>query len=207
MDQFETVGTKNPKIIAVDSEAVLKYYLTRKDLSDYELFCQFINKVKSTVRHDLRYTNYKSELYKIGLDKCQFHHGINSEMAPIEMHHGPIFSMFDICTIVTDHLLAEEKLVNSFIVANKVLIEHEKHHIQLVMLCETCHEAAENGSIFVSFKQGFGQLEKFLKKYKKGVSKEHIGIIKEYLDLSKTFSATDNGIYEILDLVKKYVKK
>jgi len=207
MDDFEIKGKKNPKIISLDDDQILKYYLTKKDLSDYDLFCQFINSVKSMIRNDPRYINYKSELYNIGLDRCQIHHGITAEMAPIEMHHGPLLTLPNICTIVTDHLLAEDELVNSFIVADKVLTEHEKHHIQIVMLCETCHQAAENGSIFISFKQGFGQIEKFLKKYKKGVSKEHIGLIKDYLELSMNHETTDNGVYEILDIVKKYVKK
>lgn len=205
-ENFEFKGKTNPKIVSLVDETVLRYYITKREMSDFDTYCKFVNSVKSLVRKDARYTNYKAELYNIGLGQCQIHSGITSEMAPIEMHHGPLLSLFDVCSIVTDHLLNEDENINTFIVADKVLNEHEKHNIQIVMLCETCHEAAENGSLFVSFEQGFGQLDKFLKKYKKGIHRDHLDLMKEYTKLSKENKSTSNGIFEIIKRVKKYIK-
>jgi hypothetical protein len=207
MSEFEFAGNKNPKVVsAVDPDQVLKFYLSKKDLSDYEVFCRFIDGIKAMVRKDPRYTNYKSVLFGLGLNRCQVFSEITDEMAPIEMHHGPIFTLFDIISIVVDHTLEEEKHINSFLIADLVLKEHEKHNIQIVMLCETAHEGAENGSTFLSFKQGFGFLDRFIKNYKKGIRREHYDMLKQYLKLSKENNATDNGIFEIIDRVKKYVK-
>lgn len=207
MSEYAFKGKDNPKIISpIDPDYVLKFKLSKKDLGDYEDFSSFVNSVKMMVRKDARYTNYKAYLYDIGLTRCQVFSGITNEMAPLEMHHGPIFDLFNICAIVTDHLLQEGESVNSFQVADLVLKEHEKHNIQLVMLCETAHEAAENGSIFLHYNQGFGHLERFLSKYRKGIRRDQYGIVKHYLELSRKHNATDNGLFEIVKRVKKYVK-
>jgi hypothetical protein len=206
MSEFEFKGNNNPKIKSLSDDTVLKYLLSKDDLSDYEMVINFINGVKAIVRKDPRYNNYKSHLYDLGLNRCQVHSGITVDMAPIEEHHGPIFDLFTICMIVTDHLLHEGEKVNSFIVANKVLDEHEKHNIQIVMLCETCHQAAENDSHFLPFEMGFGQLDKFITKYKHGFQDEHYHLIKDYLKESKKNGYVDNGIFKILEKVKKYVK-
>jgi hypothetical protein len=204
--EFDFSGNKNPKIKSLVDDTTLKFYLSKKDLSDYEAFVDFINGVMAMVRKDPRYTNYKHALYELGLNRCQIHADITSDMVDIELHHGPLFSLFDVCTIVTDDLFSQEKNVNTFMVADIVLTEHEKHNVQSVMLCETCHEAAENGSIFLAFEHGFGHIDKFIKKYKDGVSNEHLNLLKEYVKLSKEYGTVDNGVYEILDKVKKYIK-
>jgi len=206
MDGFKFKGSNNPKIKSLSDGTVLKYLLSKEDLNDYETFYEFINGVKSMVRRDPRYNNYKSHLYDLGLNRCQVHSGITSDMAPIEEHHGPIFDLFTICMIVTDHLLHEGEKVNTFIVADKVLEEHEKHNIQVVMLCETCHQAAENNSHFIPFEMGFGNIDKFITKYKHGLQEEHYYLIKDYLKDSKENGYVDNGIFKILEKVKKYVR-
>jgi hypothetical protein len=109
--------------------------------------------------------------------------------------------------IVTDHLLAKGEEVNTMMVADIVLSEHEKHNIQVVMLCETCHEAAENDSHFLPFEMGFGRIDKFITKYKYGFQDEQYHLIKDYLAESKKNGYVDNGIYKILEKVKKYVKE
>lgn len=205
--QFEGKGKSNPKIISLMDDSVLKFKKNKKDLAEYDTYVRFVNAVKHMVRQDLRYVNYKKACYDMGLDRCQFHANLTSEMCPIELHHGPIFSLFDVCAIVTDQLLHDEDEINTFMVADKVLTYHENHSIQFTMLCETCHEAAENKSIFIAYEQGFGQLDKFIKSNKKGISAEIKSVVKDYLKASKAHGAVDNKIYEIFDRVKKYEKK
>lgn len=208
MQSFTFAGSKNPRIVnPTDPDKVLKLYSNKRDLEDYDTYTLFVNGVKSIVRKDERYTKYKEVLYNIGLDHCQWFGNISKDMAPLEMHHGPIFNLFEICSIVTDHLLKEDKSVNSFMVADEVLSAHERHEIGLVMLCETAHEAAEAGHIFLPYKMMFGKLDRFLKHYKKGLTKEHFGTLSQYLKLSDKYDATDNGIFELIERVKKYIKK
>lgn len=206
MSEFEFKGKNNPKIKSLSDSTVIKYYLSKEDLSDYEMAVNFVNGVKNLVRKDPRYNNYKSELYNIGLNRCQVHSGITVDMAPIEEHHGPVFDLFTVCMIVTDHLLNQGEKVNSMMVADIVLEEHEKHNIQVVMLCETCHEAAENDSHFIPFEMGFGKIDKFITKYKHGFQEEHYHLIKDYIKQSKENGYVDNGIFKILEKIKKYVK-
>jgi len=209
MSGFTFKGENNPKIKSIKDGTILKYKLSKDDLSDYEMYTKFINGVKALVRKDPRYDNCKHELYNLGLNRCQVHSGITSDMAPIEQHHGPIFDLETICMIVTDHLINDDEdlKVNTFMIADIVLKEHEKFNIQLVMLCETCHEAAENNSHFLPFEMGFGKIDKFITKYKKGFHTEQYNLIKDYIAESKKNGYVDNGIFKILDRVKKYVKQ
>lgn len=206
-EMFEFKGKNNPKIKSDSDDTILKFYYSAKDLADYETHHKFLNCVKYMVRKDPRYDNYKKSLYDLGLGRCQIHSGINSDMAPIEMHHGPIFDLFTICMIVTDQMLAEDEQLTTFMVADRVLKEHEKNNIQLVMLCETCHEAAENDSHFLPFEMGFGHIDRFLTRNKKGFTKEQKKLLQEYIKNSREHGYVDNGIFEIFDKVKKYIKK
>lgn len=205
---IEFKGKRNPKIVSnIDPDQSIRFYLTSKDLFHEDDFSNFRNACKAMIRNHPRYVNYKGALYEMGLDRCQVFSGITKDMAPLEMHHGPLFDMNAICSIVIDHLLAEEEPeLNTFKVADIILNEHEKHNIQLFILCETAHQAAENGTIFLTFNQAFGRVDKFIKKFHKGIRIEHLELIEDYIAKSKEFKSTDNKVFDLYKRVKKYVR-
>lgn len=209
MSDITFKGKRNPKIVSnIDPDQAIRFYLNSKDLFHEDDFSNFRNACKGITRQSARYTNVKAALFELGLDRCQVFSGITKDMAPLEMHHGPIFDMNAICSIVIDHLLVEEEPeLTTFKVADLVLREHELHNIQLFMLCETAHQAAENGSVFLNFNQAYGRLDRFIKKYRKGIRIEHLDLIEDYIEKSKEFKSTDNGVFELYKKVKKYVKK
>lgn len=209
MSDFKFKGDKNPKIKFPDGD-VLKYRLSKEDLSEPEEFEFFIKGCENMIRKDPRYKNYISELKNLGFIRDVFQSGIDNEKFPnvkIEMHHGPIFNLFELCSIVTDHLLESGEKVNTFDIARIILEEHEQHNIQVVMgLTKTNHQAVHDGKMFVHMKQSIGNIMEFIKKYKKGIKREHLYTLERYIQLCKQYEATDNDYLELRKIVKKVDK-
>ena len=210
MDNFKFKGDKNPKIKSTTDDDTLKFYLGKEELSDPDIFEYFIKACETLVRKDERYSNYVHNLKERGFDKDVIQSGIDNTKFPntsIEMHHGPMFTLYDICAIVTDHLLNDGEKVSTFKVARLVLDEHEKNHIQVVMgLTKTNHQLLHDGKIFVHINQAIGDVLAFIKKYKKGLRREHLYTLEEYLKLCKKFDATDNDYLQIRKVSSKIAK-
>ena len=125
---------------------------------------------------------------------------LDDQMCTIEMHHGPIFTLYDICWIVLDYYLSHHLKITTFAIADTVLKEHYKNHIQIVMLSTTMHQEVHDREIFINIKQAWGDLNTFLKKYKlNGELKEKYN---RYLDRSLMM---DSSSYELLKLSDKIV--
>lgn len=200
----------NPKIKSKYDDDMLRFYMKKEDLSDPEIFENFIKATELMIRKDPRYKNYISELKFHGFDCDVMQSGITGEKFPdtaIEMHHGPMFNLFEIVSIVTDHMLSEGEKVTTFSVAREVLKEHEKNRIQVVMgLTKTNHELVHSGKIFIHINQAIGDVMSFIKDYKKGFRREHLYTLEEYLRLCKEHDATDNDYLELSKAVKKINK-
>lgn len=209
MDDLKFKGDKNPKIKFPDGNS-LKFRLSKEDLSEPDDFEYFIKACENMVRKDPRYKNYISELKSLGFTRDVFQSAIDTDRfqnTKLEMHHGPIFNLFEVCAIVTDHLLESGEKINEYDVAKVVLAEHEKHHIQVVMgLTKTNHEAVHDGNMFVHMKQAIGDVLTFIKKFKKGIKREHLYTLERYISLCKEFQATDNDYLELRKIVKKIEK-
>ena len=210
MEDYKFKGEKNPKIKSIVDDEVLKIYMNKEDLADPDDFQFFIKSCELLIRKDERYTNYIHELKSRGFDKDVIQSGIDNGRFPntsIEMHHGPMFTLYDICSIVTDHLLSEGEKVSSFKIAKIVLDEHEKNHIQVVMgLTKTNHQLAHDGKIFIHLDQTIGDIMAFIKTFKKGLRREHLYTLEEYIKLCKKFNATDNDYLTIRKVNKKINK-
>jgi hypothetical protein len=122
------------------------------------------------------------------------------------MHHGPILTLFDYCSIVVDWLLYQEKKINTFIVSDIVLQEHFNNNVQVVMLSETVHEQVHENNIFINLHQAFGDLTSFLKKYKEGIHEEQIAKINQYIRLSEKYDSFDKHVLDLKDNIKKWSK-
>lgn len=210
MDSYKFKGDKNPKIKSTTDNEVLKFYLNKEDLSDPDTFEYFIKSVENLVRKDDRYSNYIHELKERGFNKDVMQSGIDNDKFPntsIEMHHGPMFTLYDVCSIITDHLLCNDEKVSTFKIAKLVLDEHEKHHIQVVMgLTKTNHQLLHDGKIFVHINQSIGDVMEFIKTYKKGLRREHLYTLESYLKLCNKYNATDNDYLAIRKITKKINK-
>lgn len=172
-----------------------KYFMNPVD------FIKFIKDVESLVRKSKEYSRYIAYLKnEIGLRSCALFHNIDDSVAPIEMHHGPIFTLYDIVEIQIAHMFVNGEAINSMSVANNVLKDHFDNIIQVTMLCEMAHKGVHNFSktkdskFFLSADGSFGDFRKFVEKYKDSLTVQHVAKIKNYFKLYNEYSETKNSL-------------
>lgn len=188
------------------SEECISFYTTKHILKDYDEYEKFIKGCEHTVRKDDRYTAYIAKLKSNGLDRCAVLGNIkNDSKVSLEMHHGPIFNLFDICDIVARALLlrgAED--LTTFDVGDAVLTEHEKDNIMIVMLSKTPHRGG-HFNMFIDIKSTFGRIDRFIDRYEDGMVEDHWGFLERYLDLCDQAPSTmDNGLFDTAQRLKSF---
>lgn len=202
---------QNPTIDSEFSLFELPFYKNDEYFSNIDNFVRFVKAVESMVRSSIYYKKYIRYLKNdLGLDYCQVLSNIKSngeDTIDIHMHHGPILTLFDCVSIVTDHMLIKGEKVNSFVVADKIIEEHYNHNIQVVMLSKTVHEEVHANNIFINLKQAFGDLNAFIKKYRDGINREYVDKINKYIELSLKYDSFDNETLKLRDTIKCWVKK
>lgn len=199
---------KNPTIDAETSDFELPFYKDVEYFANIDNFVGFVKAVERMVRSSTYYSRYIKYLKEdIGLTHCQVLSNIEDEYADIEMHHGPILTLFDYAAIITDYLLAKGKKINTFIVSDILLEEHYNNLIQVVMLSETVHEQVHENNIFINLKQAFGDLDAFLKKYRQGIHPEQIEKINKYIQKSEEFESFDNNVLTLSGFVKSWKRE
>jgi len=198
--------SRNPTIDSADSNYELPFYKDIDYFSNIDNFVNFINATKRMVRRSKDYDMYKAYIInEVGLERCQVLSNVEGDdNVDIEMHHGPILTLFDVLQIMADHLLNNGEKLTTFDLADLCLEEHFNNNIQVVMLSKTVHEQVHEGNIFINFKQGFGDINTFLRRYKDGISKEHINKIQAYIDKSKQYDSFDNGVLKLSGFVKNW---
>lgn len=187
----------------------IPFYKDIEYFAPYDNFVSFVKAVERMVRASKEYKAYKGKLHELGLNVCQIHPNIEvgdtDEMVEIEMHHGPILTLFDVISIMVDSELHYGRVLSTFGMANKVIDEHYENNIQVVMLSKTAHEEVHENNIFLNMKQGFGNINRFIRKYGFGISSEQRDKINEYIETSLRHDSTDNGVLELRDTIRKWV--
>ena len=179
--------------------------MDESQLRNIDEFVMFVKACEKTIRHMDEYKTFKAQLYEMGLTRCQIwgniDMGIEGDGVDIEMHHGPILTLFDYCAIMIDHLLRNGEMVTTFDIARKVLDEHWEGNVQVVMLSKTVHQLVDTGQIFINFNQATGNINRFLKKYRDGLNPERIEKINKYIQMSEQFDSFDNGLLDIKNTI------
>lgn len=193
------------------SSNMLPYEIQYKKDKDFflvlENYVNFIKGCEKFVRATTDYKNYVAELKLNGFTRCQVLGEIDSQMGvpghnvTVEMHHGPILTLFDYCAAVMTHLLKKGTRVRTPLVASIVMDEHWAGHVQTVFLSKTAHQAVDSGKLFINLKQAYGNLNEFLKKYSDGFTEHQINKINQYITLSEENGSTDNGLFELKDTI------
>jgi len=186
-----------PIIDSQNSFYTLPYYKDVNYFSNYESYINFIKGVERMVRSDDRYRKYIKYLKEeVRLDRCQVLKNVTDQDADIEMHHGPIFTLFDICAIVLEYFIIKKWKISTVRVANTVLEEHKKNRVQVVMVSKTVHEQIHNGEIFINYHQAFGDLNAFLKKYADAIGNEYREQLNLDIEKSLIRDSNDFGVLE-----------
>lgn len=203
----EIIYDKNKITPIIDSRNSLyqiPLYKPEEYFSNIESYTNFIKAVERLVRTNDRYSKYINYLKKeIKLDHCQVLSGLNDQDCDIEMHHGPIFNLFDYCAIVLEYYLMKGWKVSTFRIADTVLDEHQKNRVQVVMLSSTVHQEVHEREIFINYKQAWGDLNAFINKYGSAMSDEHKEKLNRYIDRSLIRDSDDFGILELSNSLQK----
>ena len=196
----------------IDSDTSLYTLPFYKD-SDYfvnlDNFVGFVKATEQLVRTSKYYSRYIAYIKNdIGLNFCQVLSNIKQDdeesKVDIEMHHGPILTLFDYITILIDWSIYNNKKITTFSLANRMLEEHFNNNVQVVMLSKTVHEEVHDNNVFLNTKHAFGDLNKFLSKYRDGVSTEQIEKINKYISLCEKYDSFDKGTLTLRENIKKW---
>lgn len=176
----------------------IPYYKDADYFSSIDSYTNFIKGCERLVRQNDRYKKYINYLKKeVKLNRCQVLKNIDDEDASIEMHHGPVFTLYDYCAIIVEYFLAKKWKITTMRIADQVLTEHQKNRIQIVMLSTTIHEEVHARNIFINMEQAYGNLPEFLDKYGWVMPLEYKEKLNNYIDKSLLYDSSDFGILEL----------
>lgn len=187
----------------------IHYFKNEEYFSNIDSYTNFIRGVERLVRTNDRYSKYIHFLKKeIKLNRCQVLKNITDDdfgnNSGIEMHHGPIFTLFDYCAIILEYFIIKKWKISTSRIADIVLKEHEMNRVQVVMLSESMHELVHERQIFINYHQAYGNIREFLKKYQCALTEDMIEKLNRYIDKSLLMDSTDFGILELNpNLIKK----
>lgn len=191
----------------------ISYEKDRSFFMVLENYVGFIKGCENFIRHSKDYSDYISALKDLGLTHCQVLGNIDSSLSisghevSVEMHHGPIFTLFDYCGCLIMYLLKNGFTVNTPKIAKIIMNEHWAGNIQTVMLSTTVHQAVDSGKLFINLNQAYGNLNGFLKKYSEGLTIYQCEKINRYIELSKKYKSTDNGIFDLKETIHDWSKR
>lgn len=191
-------------------EAFLPFYKEEIHFINHQEYIIFIKAVENLVRRSDEYKEYIGTLKGKGLTRCSVFGNITDEMAPIEMHHGPIFTLFDYVEISLMDAFQRKLLVDSSSIAHQVLCDHFEGIIQTVMLSQMAHEAVhpKKSNVkaeLIDIKSAHGNIIAYLDKYKKAISQQHLQKIRRYFkEYDERFETDDNFTTIFREKVKRW---
>lgn len=193
-------STESSRSIVDSPDALYKLQFEKNEeyYSNLESKVRFLKGCEKLVRIDDRYRKYIFLLKKkCKLNKCQVLSKLTDQDCTIEMHHGPIFTLYDYAEIISDYHIDRGDDITTFDIANEILDLHWDHKIQVVMLSSSMHEEVHKREIFINLQQAWGDLHGFLEKYPLGADlKEKYN---RYVDKSAMLDSTTRDILKLND--------
>lgn len=181
---------------------IISMYKSRDYFFDSDTFVKYVKMVEKVVRGSEDYKAFVTWVKNVlGINFCQVSSKIVEGDASIEMHHGPIFTLYDYCAIILQHMISSGETISSFRVADRVLQEHFDLRVQVVMLAITNHEAISNRDLFLNLNQGIGNVNAFIMKYAADLDDEQKYKIWNYINFSQSNQTFDSGILDTKNVV------
>lgn len=199
---YDNIG-KTSIIDSPTSPYLLEFNKSEEFFSSLESRTRFLKDCERLVRDNDRYNKYIHRLKtKVKLNRCQVLSGLTDMDCTVEMHHGPIFTLYDYCDIILDFYLQKGWDITTFRIAKHVLDEHWADRIQVVMLSITIHQEVHDREMFLNMQQAWGDLHSFLKRYR--LHPDLKDKYDRYVDRSMMLDSTT---YDLLKLNERLFKK
>lgn len=188
-----------------DMFANISFYKDIDYFTDEVLYSKFVKDVEKMVRTSKEYSAFISYIKNIlGINFCQVSSKIYDTDATVEMHHGPIFTLYDVVSVILNSYIKRGYKINTYRIADRVIDEHYSLHVQVIMMAVTNHEAIRNRDIFNNFHQGIGDIDAFLKTYGAYLDDEHKYKIWNYMKMCEDNPSFDRGLLDV-DHIKKFI--
>ena len=189
-----------------DPYSVISLHKDTDYFQDDSEYTKFVKSCETSIRRSPDYKVFIHYIKKVlGINFCQVSSKIYDTDATIEMHHGPIFTLFDITSVILNYYMKTGKKINTMRITNAVLQEHFDMHVQVVMLAVTNHEATHNRDLFLHVNQGIGNLTEFIDLYKDSLDDIHKYKIWNYINMCKANPSFDKGYLDV-DHISKVIK-
>lgn len=199
----------HPKFIETKdrSMAYLMFHKDKEYFEDGRTFDSFVKRCEQYIRASDDYKEFIKWIKNVvGLNFCAVSPKIvGSDKVEIEMHHGPLFTLYDCVSCAIEYRLDKRLKVNTFTVTDQVLQDHFDLIISIVMLAKTFHEAVHNTDIFLNINQRFGDISGFLNKYSDYLDDNQRYKVFQYMKFSKENPSFNNGILDI-ENIKPYLQ-
>lgn len=184
----------------------ISYFKTIDDFIDESSYSKFVKSVENLVRTSNDYKVFIAYIKDtLGLDFCQVFSKISDVDATIEFHHGPIFTLYDICEVELTKFIKTGQRINTFRVADSVLNLHFDLKINGVLLCKTAHEMVHEQEVFINVNQCIGDINTYIKENAKYFTPEVKYKLWSYYNMCLSNDSFDKGGLD-LSVVKTYVK-
>lgn len=204
----DTDKQSGPIVDSDNSDFFLQFKKDEDFFSVYENEIEFYKGVEKLVRTDPFYKKYIKYLIEIvGMKTCQVLSNVEIEdksKVTVEMHHGPMLTLFDVVMIITNWCRTHGIKVTTYSVADMVLEEHRQNHIRVTLLTKSVHQQVTEGTVILNYNQGFGDVNSFLVKYHDGLTKEIVHAMNQYIEWSKENDSFDNDVLQIADKLKMW---
>jgi hypothetical protein len=178
-----SLGDKNPAIHSPSAPYDIYFYQTKATLSDPEVYRNFIKNAETRFRRSPDYKIYKAYLMGLGFDHCQIMGDIESEDGvEIELHHN-IFTLFDDCILICEHVLNTVGYISSFDLIQLLINEHRANRIPCCFLSVTAHQMFTNDpEAYIPPDMTFGKWWELLSKYRYGITYDIANKVNKYIN-------------------------
>ena len=106
MEAIDYIPNDNCTITSEMEIFDISFYKDKDYFVSLENYVAFIKGCEKLVRSSDEYTSFISQLKEIDLVNCQVLGNVAADdNVSIEMHHGPILTLFDYCAIIIDYHL------------------------------------------------------------------------------------------------------
>ena len=206
---FDQLDDGTPIIDSDSSTYYIPFDKPNEYFDSYENKVKFIKECEAQVRRHPFYKVYISYLNNVvGMKTCQVLPNIEADpkgKVTTEMHHGPMFTLFDTCEIILNHLIVNnDPNITTFKVSKICIEEHRLNHVRVMFLTKTIHQAVHNDDIMLNYNMGFGDTAEFIRIYHDGLDRSMIKRINAYIEWSKKNDSFDNDVLAVSEHMKKY---